>query len=198
MDPVTKGPYPHPNGYVISTTTSGSHDTYRRPFHQRRGRRSPGPVGWDPLRETDALQEACLLDCRVCPLTGRAGLLLDMRTALQYRTGNAALLVVRGLRSFRWSPVRAKRPGRSSLAGRRRLPTGRRTHGIAGSGWEHAPDVPHRRHSPKLEPNNPARTERSFICIRLVLPGRGRSSVPRMRSATWGRPGGAGCAGRPR
>ncbi|MEU3954449.1 hypothetical protein AB0F45_19360 [Streptomyces achromogenes] len=64
---------------------------------------SSDPIGWDPLREPDALQEAGLLDCRVSPLTGRAGLLLDMRTALQYRTANAALLVVRGLRSFRWS-----------------------------------------------------------------------------------------------
>ncbi|MCX4972695.1 hypothetical protein [Streptomyces sp. NBC_00620] len=63
---------------------------------------SADPIGWDPLREPDALQEVGLLDCRVCPLTGRAGLLLDMRSALQYRTGNAALLVVRGLRSFHW------------------------------------------------------------------------------------------------
>ncbi|MEV5886254.1 hypothetical protein AB0L74_26655 [Streptomyces sp. NPDC052020] len=61
------------------------------------------PVDWDPLRESDALQETGLLDCRVCPLTGRAGLLLDMRSALQYRTGNAALLVVRGLASFQWN-----------------------------------------------------------------------------------------------
>ncbi|MEU5314788.1 hypothetical protein [Streptomyces sp. NPDC021562] len=61
------------------------------------------PVDWDPLREPDALQEVGLIDCRMCPLTGRAGLLLDMRTALQYRTGNAALLVVRGLQSFQWS-----------------------------------------------------------------------------------------------
>ncbi|MFE4856927.1 hypothetical protein [Streptomyces sp. NPDC056670] len=60
------------------------------------------PIDWDPLREHDALLEVGLLDCRVCPLTGRSGLLLDMRTALQYRTGNAALLVVRGMRSFRW------------------------------------------------------------------------------------------------
>ncbi|MFD4539041.1 hypothetical protein [Streptomyces bauhiniae] len=64
---------------------------------------SAQPISWDALREPDALQEASLLDCRVCPLTGRAGLLLDMRTALQYRTGNAALLIVRGLRSFQWS-----------------------------------------------------------------------------------------------
>ncbi len=60
------------------------------------------PIDWDPLRERDALLEVGLLDCRVCPLTGRSGLLLDLRTALQYRTGNAALLVVRGMRSFRW------------------------------------------------------------------------------------------------
>ncbi|BBC29433.1 hypothetical protein SGFS_007270 [Streptomyces graminofaciens] len=52
---------------------------------------SADPFDWDPLREPDALQDVCLLDCRVCPLTGRAGLLPVMRTALQYRTGNAAL-----------------------------------------------------------------------------------------------------------
>ncbi|NEB98587.1 hypothetical protein [Streptomyces anulatus] len=61
------------------------------------------PIDWDPLVESDALQEAGLLDCRVCPITGRIGLLLDMRTSLQYRTGNAGLLVVRGMRLFRWS-----------------------------------------------------------------------------------------------
>nr|BFD81460.1 hypothetical protein StreXyl84_08610 [Streptomyces sp. Xyl84] len=60
------------------------------------------PFDWDPLREEAALQEVHLLDCRVSPPTGRAGLLLDMRTALQYDTGNAALLVVRGLHTFRW------------------------------------------------------------------------------------------------
>ncbi|MFJ8544786.1 hypothetical protein ACIRFH_22695 [Streptomyces sp. NPDC093586] len=64
---------------------------------------SAPPIGWDPLLEPDALQEVGLLDCRICPLTGRAGLLLDMRSALQYRTGNAALLVVRGLASFQWN-----------------------------------------------------------------------------------------------
>ena len=64
---------------------------------------SADPIDWDPMQESDALQEVGLLDCRMCPLTGRAGLLLDMRTALQYRTGNAALLVVRGLHSFQWS-----------------------------------------------------------------------------------------------
>ena len=56
----------------------------------------------DPLREVDALQEAQLLDARVWPLTSTAGLLFELRTALQFDEGNAALLVVRGLRDFQW------------------------------------------------------------------------------------------------
>ncbi|MGW0362509.1 hypothetical protein [Streptomyces sp. NPDC002990] len=67
-------------------------------YHQ-----APEPIGWDPLKEQDALDEAQLLDCRVCPTANRAALLFEMRSALQYRTGNAALLVVRGLQSFHWS-----------------------------------------------------------------------------------------------
>ncbi|MBP5938319.1 hypothetical protein [Streptomyces acidiscabies] len=57
----------------------------------------------DALREADALQEAQLLDSRVCPLTSTAALLFELRTSLQFDAGNAALLVVRGLRSFAWS-----------------------------------------------------------------------------------------------
>ncbi|MEU5612973.1 hypothetical protein ACI2L4_01900 [Streptomyces sparsogenes] len=57
----------------------------------------------DPLREADALVEAQLLDSRVCPLTSTAALLFELRTSLQFDVGNAALLVVRGLRSFGWS-----------------------------------------------------------------------------------------------
>ncbi|MER6733177.1 hypothetical protein [Streptomyces puniciscabiei] len=56
----------------------------------------------DPLREADALQEAQLLDSRVCQLTSTAALLFELRTSLQFDTGNAALLVVRGLTSFGW------------------------------------------------------------------------------------------------
>ncbi|MEV6117634.1 hypothetical protein AB0L59_35445 [Streptomyces sp. NPDC052109] len=56
----------------------------------------------DPLREADALQEAQLLDSRVCQLTSTAALLFELRTSLQFDTGNAALLVVRGLSSFGW------------------------------------------------------------------------------------------------
>ncbi|MFD4524186.1 hypothetical protein ACFWP7_09745 [Streptomyces sp. NPDC058470] len=56
----------------------------------------------DPLREVDALQEAQLLDSRVCNLTSTAALLFELRTSLQFEVGNSALLVVRGLRSFDW------------------------------------------------------------------------------------------------
>ncbi|MFG3296576.1 hypothetical protein ACGF3G_48325 [Streptomyces sp. NPDC048179] len=56
----------------------------------------------DPLREADALQEAQLLDSRVCHLTATAALLFELRTSLQFEEGNSALLVVRGVRSFDW------------------------------------------------------------------------------------------------
>lgn len=61
----------------------------------------------DPLREADALQEAQLVDSRVCQLTSTAALLFELRTSLQFDAGNAALLVVRGLSSFGWeaSPI---------------------------------------------------------------------------------------------
>ncbi|WP_406329887.1 hypothetical protein [Streptomyces sp. NBC_00203] len=66
-------------------------------------RQAPEPIDWDPLKEQDALHDAQLLDCRVCPTANRAALLFDMRTASHYPTGNSALLVVRGLQSFHWS-----------------------------------------------------------------------------------------------
>lgn len=64
----------------------------------------------DPLREADALQEAQLLDSRVCQLTSTAALLFELRTSLQFDVGNAALLVVRGLRSFGWKSSAAPVP----------------------------------------------------------------------------------------
>ncbi|MEU9358293.1 hypothetical protein AB0D35_09305 [Streptomyces sp. NPDC048301] len=68
---------------------------------------APGPHGgtsWpDPLREPDALREAQLLECRVSQLTSTASLLFELRTALQIDEGNAALLVMRGLRSLDWT-----------------------------------------------------------------------------------------------
>ncbi|MFF3350549.1 hypothetical protein [Streptomyces sp. NPDC002779] len=66
-----------------------------------------GSVEVDPLREADALQEAQLLDSRVCHLTSTAALLFELRTSLQFDVGNSALLVVRGLHSFDWkSPAK--------------------------------------------------------------------------------------------
>lgn len=64
----------------------------------------------DPLREVDTLQEAQLLDSRVSHLTATAALLFEFRTALQFDAGNAALLVVRGLRSFLWESSTARSP----------------------------------------------------------------------------------------
>ncbi|MFI1658594.1 hypothetical protein ACH4ZU_27380 [Streptomyces sp. NPDC020472] len=64
----------------------------------------------DPLRELDALQESQLLDIRVCQLTSTAALLFELRTSLQFEVGNAALLVVRGLRSFGWNSPTVQGP----------------------------------------------------------------------------------------
>ncbi|WP_329127184.1 hypothetical protein [Streptomyces sp. NBC_01465] len=61
-----------------------------------------GPSSWDPLKEDDALEDVQFLDSRVCPTANRAALLFEMRTASHYPTGNAALLVVRGLQAFHW------------------------------------------------------------------------------------------------
>lgn len=57
----------------------------------------------DPLTESGALQEAQLLDVRVQALTSTVALLFDLRTALQLRTGNTALLVAHAVREFEWS-----------------------------------------------------------------------------------------------
>ncbi|WP_103759541.1 hypothetical protein [Streptomyces sp. SM10] len=70
----------------------------------------PGAAEPDPLREPDALQEARLLDCRVSRVTSTAALLFGLRTALRFDEGNAALLVVRGLRTFGWDAGTASQP----------------------------------------------------------------------------------------
>jgi hypothetical protein len=57
----------------------------------------------DPLREADALQEAQLLDMRIAAATSTVGLLFEMRTALQLREGNAAVLVGYQARALDWS-----------------------------------------------------------------------------------------------
>jgi hypothetical protein len=59
----------------------------------------------DPLIENDALQEAQLLDMRVHALSSTVGLLFELRTALQFEYGNAAILVIRGVRQANWRAV---------------------------------------------------------------------------------------------
>ena len=57
----------------------------------------------DPLTEDDALQEAQLLDVRFDALRSTAGLLFELRTALQLREANTGVLIVRGVRTLTWS-----------------------------------------------------------------------------------------------
>lgn len=56
----------------------------------------------DPLTEEGALQEADLVAVRVDVMTASAGLLFDLRNALQLRSGNAALLIARGVDRVEW------------------------------------------------------------------------------------------------
>ncbi len=62
----------------------------------------------DPLREPDALRDAQLLDTRVETFASRAGLLLELRTTMEFAKGDAALLTARGVREFTWKT--ASRP----------------------------------------------------------------------------------------
>lgn len=57
----------------------------------------------DPLTEGGALQEAQLLDVRFDALRSTAGLLFELRTALQLREANTGVLVARGVRELAWS-----------------------------------------------------------------------------------------------
>ncbi|MEU2777243.1 hypothetical protein ABZ646_31185 [Streptomyces sp. NPDC007162] len=69
-----------------------------------------GPIDSDPFRDDDALFDAQLLDCRVCPTSNRAALLFEMRTAEQFLSGNGAVLIVHGLQSFHWDGSATHRP----------------------------------------------------------------------------------------
>lgn len=64
---------------------------------------APSPES-DPFQEDDALQEAQLVAVHIDAARSRGALLFDLRNALQLRSGNAAVLVLGGIRSFRWSP----------------------------------------------------------------------------------------------
>jgi hypothetical protein len=73
------------------------------------GRPEPDP---NPLTEDDALQEAQLLSVRFGAVTGAAGLLFELRTALQLDEGNTGLLVAHGVRELVWSAP--ERDGRTA------------------------------------------------------------------------------------
>ncbi|MFC7221456.1 hypothetical protein ACFQLX_25295 [Streptomyces polyrhachis] len=64
--------------------------------------RTPGFADWDPLKDREALEDAQLLDARMCPTASRAALLFDMRLATNCPAGNSGLLIVHGMQSFRW------------------------------------------------------------------------------------------------
>ena len=81
----------------------------------------------NPLTDDDALQEAQLLSVRFDAVTLTAGLLFELRVALQLDEGNTGLLVARGVRELVWSaPERmttrtAWTVGGSKVAARRPL-----------------------------------------------------------------------------
>lgn len=57
----------------------------------------------NPLTEDDALQEAQLLDVRFDALRSTAGLLFELRTALQLREANTGVLILRGVQTLAWN-----------------------------------------------------------------------------------------------
>lgn len=57
----------------------------------------------DPLTEEDALQEAQLLDLRFDTKAGVAGLLFELRVALQLRSANTGVMILSGMRELAWS-----------------------------------------------------------------------------------------------
>ncbi|MFV0462523.1 MAG: hypothetical protein ACK5MP_04905 [Nostocoides sp.] len=64
----------------------------------------------DPLTESDALQEAQLLDVQLDAVREQLALLFELRMALQLREPDTGVLVARGVREFSWTA-----PPRSSL-----------------------------------------------------------------------------------
>ena len=93
----------------------------------------------DPLRESDALQEAQLLDVRLDAVRGQVALLFELRMALQLREPNTGVLVARGVREFGWTaPSRSTQRtawgvGNWRLIIHNRLPASERE-GSAGTG----------------------------------------------------------------
>lgn len=56
----------------------------------------------DPLREQDSLQEAQVVEFRLDATSQIAGVIFDLRQALQLREANTGVLMARGLVDFRW------------------------------------------------------------------------------------------------
>jgi hypothetical protein len=68
-----------------------------------RWREYPRMREMNPLAEDDALQEAQLLDVRFDALRLTAGLLFELRSALQLREANTGVLILRGVRTLTWT-----------------------------------------------------------------------------------------------
>lgn len=68
----------------------------------------------DALTEVDGLQEADLVDVRLLAGEASLALLFDLRTALQFRMANTAVLVMREVERFSWTC--AERPGSHRVA----------------------------------------------------------------------------------
>lgn len=64
----------------------------------------------DPLTEEGALQEAQLLGVKFDALSGVAGLLFELRVALQLRETNTGVLIARGVRQLTWSGLSRDTP----------------------------------------------------------------------------------------
>ena len=61
----------------------------------------------NPLVEADALREAQVLDILISAAAGAAGVIFELRQALQLREANTGVLIVRGLRECSWSAASA-------------------------------------------------------------------------------------------
>ncbi|MFK4299250.1 hypothetical protein ABH924_004431 [Arthrobacter sp. GAS37] len=72
-------------------------------------RRYTAPEAMNPLTEEDALEEAQVLDIRFDALAGIAGILFDLRQALQLREANTGVLVAHRVHGLtRAGPGRAE------------------------------------------------------------------------------------------
>ena len=69
-----------------------------------------GSPEMDPLTEMDALQEARLNEVIFDAVNRHAGLLFDLRGALQLRMAYTGLLVLGDVEGLRWSSERGRRP----------------------------------------------------------------------------------------